>query len=146
MRSTQILWLCVGTVLFGSLFTTNAAAAPPWRNLVTFNRVDADPEKAYPLTEKNGPWMIMAVTFSGEGAAEDAQALVYELRKRYKLPAYTHEMTFDFSSRSSGAASTSLALHAACGTSGPSRPRKSRCWSATIRRSMIPRPRKSSRS
>ena len=41
--------------------------------------------------------MIMATTFSGEGAEEQAQELVYELRKEYKLPAYSYQKKFEFS-------------------------------------------------
>ncbi|MEX2310421.1 MAG: hypothetical protein WD738_22835 [Pirellulales bacterium] len=46
------------------------------------------------LTQENGPWLIVAASFSGEGAAEQAQALTQELRSRYRLPAYLHEMSF----------------------------------------------------
>ena len=38
----------------------------------------------------------MAYTFRGDKAAEQAQQLVYELRSKYKMPAYTYERTFDF--------------------------------------------------
>jgi len=73
-----------------------ADAAPPWAKLVTFNRVDADPEKTYRLSEDSGPWMITACSFSGEGAEAQARELAYELRKRYKLPAYIHRAEFEF--------------------------------------------------
>jgi hypothetical protein len=49
------------------------------------------------ITEESGPWLIMAATFSGDGAEEQARDLVKELRQRYKLKAYLHEMSFDFS-------------------------------------------------
>ncbi|MDY0168435.1 MAG: hypothetical protein RBS80_17935 [Thermoguttaceae bacterium] len=78
-------WLFAGAVL----------AAPPWLSLVTRDRVEADPSKDYQLTEGNGPWTILACTFSGDGAEEQAHELVLELRRRYKLPAYTHRMHFD---------------------------------------------------
>jgi hypothetical protein len=73
-----------------------AHAAPPWETLLSFNRVDADPQKPYQLAEENGPWLIVAATFSGDGAEQQAHELVLELRKRYKLPAYAHRMQFDF--------------------------------------------------
>jgi hypothetical protein len=73
-----------------------ATAAPPWERLLTLNRVEADPNKTYTLTEENGPWMIMVQSFSGDGAEEQARQLVLELRKRYKLPAYMHPMHFNF--------------------------------------------------
>lgn len=72
-------------------------AAPPWQKLVVFRRIEADPGKSYALADSNGPWCILAKTFSGELAEKQAQELVLELRGRYKLPAYTHRMTFAFS-------------------------------------------------
>jgi hypothetical protein len=73
------------------------AAAAPWDKLLASKRVEADPEKAYVLTEQNGPWMILACSFSGPYAARQAHDLVLELRKRYKLPAYVYEKKFDLS-------------------------------------------------
>lgn len=61
-----------------------------------FQHVEADPDEDYRLTDERGPWLIMCVTFMGNSADEDADALVHELRSKYKLKAYTHEMTFDF--------------------------------------------------
>ena len=46
------------------------------------------------LTQENGPWLIVAASFSGEGAEEQANALADELRDRFRLPAYVHEMSF----------------------------------------------------
>ncbi len=77
-------------------WATAADAAFPLDQLLTFNRIEADPDKVYKVTEENGPWMVMATSFSGDGAEEQAQELVYELRKRYKLPAFMHKMRFDF--------------------------------------------------
>ena len=71
------------------------AEAAPWDNLVSLRPVDANPDQTYPVTENNGPWMIMACSFSGDGAEKQAKELVYELRKRYKLPAYIHQAKFD---------------------------------------------------
>jgi len=85
--------LLVVVVLAGWLST--AAVGAPWDKLLTLRRVDADPEKSYQLTEENGPWMIMACSFSGEHAAEEAHELALELRKRYKLEAYTYQKTFE---------------------------------------------------
>jgi len=73
-----------------------ADAANPFENLLTLKRVEADPEENYRLSEDHGPWMIMACSFAGEGAEEQAQELAYELRRRYKLEAYTYWMRFDF--------------------------------------------------
>ena len=88
------------TVLL-SLFALIAAAGPaeaaqPWSKLGPFTRLEADPDCMYPLSEDNGPWTIMATTFSGPDAETQARELVYELRKKYKLPAYTYQKKFDF--------------------------------------------------
>lgn len=73
-----------------------AIAAPPWKAMPLFKRIEADAEKAYPLSDQHGPWMIMATTFTGDDAETRARELVYELRSRFKLPAYTYNMKFDF--------------------------------------------------
>jgi len=88
-------------VLAAWAFCGTAAAAPPWMRMISLDRVEADPDGDYRLTEENGPWMIMACSFSGENAQgqsaeEQARELVLELRKRYKLSAYTHRMRFEF--------------------------------------------------
>jgi hypothetical protein len=73
-------------------------AVPPWQFL-GFKKIDADPNKTYPLAQSNGPWMIMAMTFHGDDAETKAQQLVYELRKQYKLNAYSVAQNFDYSQR-----------------------------------------------
>ncbi|HJT30611.1 MAG TPA: hypothetical protein VJ783_00995 [Pirellulales bacterium] len=98
MRSPYVL--IVAGLVFASGLT--AGAAPPWQRIAAFKRVEANPDKTYPLTEKNGPWVILAVTFSGDEAADQANELVQELRSRYKMPAYTYELALDFSNRTSG--------------------------------------------
>ncbi|MBR2695082.1 MAG: hypothetical protein IKE69_12830 [Thermoguttaceae bacterium] len=50
--------------------------------------VEAEPNKEYPLTDSDGLWFIMASKFTGTEARKTANRLVYELRKKYKLPAY----------------------------------------------------------
>jgi len=69
-------------------------AAPPWASLISPKKVEADPSKTYLLTPENGPWLIMACSFSGERAEQQARELVLELRQRYKLPAYMYRMHF----------------------------------------------------
>jgi hypothetical protein len=91
-KRTFRLWMAVG-VLGASCAA--AVAAPPWSGLLSSNNVSADPDKSYALTEANGPWLVMACSFSGKGAEQQAKDLAYELRKRYKLPAYTYKAQFD---------------------------------------------------
>lgn len=94
MRGKWMLRLWIGVGLWWAVGGA-VVAAPPWGDLVSLKKVEADANEAYPLKEDHGPWMVMACSFSGDGAAKQAQELVYELRKRYKLPAYTYEGRFD---------------------------------------------------
>src|SRR5690348_47310 len=92
-------WLAALGLLLAS--TANVAlASPPWQKVAISKKIDADPEKAYPLTEKQGPWVIMAITFSPKAketadAYAQAQELVIELRSHYKLDAYVYEIVQD---------------------------------------------------
>lgn len=79
---------------FGALLPAVAAAQAPWARLMSSNNVEAKEGQTYRLKEENGPWMIMACSFSGDGADKQADELVLELRKRYKLDAYAHDMHF----------------------------------------------------
>jgi hypothetical protein len=74
-----------------------AWAAPPWKKVALFKSLEADPAELYPITDANGPWMIMAATFEGDGAEEQARGLVHELRKDLKLPAYSFRKKFEYS-------------------------------------------------
>ncbi|MFN3151859.1 hypothetical protein [Bremerella sp.] len=87
------LALAIGLV---AAATTTTWAAPPWANLIPFQRVEADAEKSYELTENQGPWLIMATSFTGPGAEKDATDLVLELRKDYGLEAYTWHQNYDY--------------------------------------------------
>lgn len=82
--------------------TASTACGQLWKPFLPTARVDADPRADYRLTEKNGPWLIMAATFSGDGAEQQARDLVLEFRQRYNLAAYLHNMAFNFSDDSSG--------------------------------------------
>ncbi|MBN2473074.1 MAG: hypothetical protein JXB62_00600 [Pirellulales bacterium] len=96
MSRHRILWSVLGCLALVSWWPAAAAGASPIDSLLTLRRVEADPEKDYRLGEENGPWMIMACSFSGDGAEQQARELVQELRSRYKIPAYMHRMRFDF--------------------------------------------------
>jgi hypothetical protein len=85
-----------------SWMASRACAAPPWSKLDLFRHLEAEPNKDYPLAEHNGPWVIMVMTFSGPDAKDQAHELVYELRSRYKLAAYTHAMHFDHTADEKG--------------------------------------------
>lgn len=102
MRTHHLLGLLVVAGFTACGPSVKAVAAPPWANLLTLNRVEADPKKTYALTMENGPWLIMACSFSGEGAEQQAHELVLELRERYKIPAYLHRHTFDLGNETYG--------------------------------------------
>jgi hypothetical protein len=79
-----------------------ANAEPFWKNVLRFRRVEADRSQEYRLAEEHGPWLILAATFSGEGAEKQAQSLVHELREQYKLLAYLHDRRYDYTQRIQG--------------------------------------------
>ncbi|HUT10373.1 MAG TPA: hypothetical protein VMY42_07750 [Thermoguttaceae bacterium] len=98
MYGKQIPWLLAFCLVLTIVGPATVDAELPWADLFSLSRVESDPDKPYPLTEQNGPWMIVATTFSGEGAEQQARELVLELRKRYKLEAYTQRKRFEFGS------------------------------------------------
>ena len=73
-----------------------------WLPTTWFTGGDADPKAMYPLAEKDGPWLVLATTFRGEGAREDARKLVQELRGSHRLTAFTHEKAFDYTGEQRG--------------------------------------------
>jgi hypothetical protein len=56
----------------------------------------------YALAQESGPWLIVAASFSGEGAARQAQDLARELRERHQLRTYLHEMSFQIGDKTPG--------------------------------------------
>jgi len=92
---------CAAFLLTLSLaFSSNLVAEGP-SLLRMFSRgggeVEADVSKSYSLSQEDGPWLILAHTFLGEGAKERADRLVLELRQDLNLPAFVYEEDFDFS-------------------------------------------------
>lgn len=73
------------------------ASAAPWGRLALFKKIDADPNQTYPLADTHGPWMILAKTFRGPDSDARAKELTYELRKEFKVEAYSFAKQFDFS-------------------------------------------------
>jgi hypothetical protein len=88
--------------LLAATLSTGLGAARPasaqiWKHLVPASHVEPSRDQADQLTQDNGPWLIMAASFDGDGATEQAQQLADELRRRHGLSAYVHDRTFDFS-------------------------------------------------
>jgi hypothetical protein len=100
MRNSLLYFLFVFSGFLAIAGTSSAA--PPWEAMAPFKRIDADPNNAYPVAETNGPWMIVATTFHGESAEKQAQDLVHELRKKFKLPAYSYKQRYDYSGKERG--------------------------------------------
>jgi len=101
MRSTccRVVWLLAALAAWSAAPT---ASGQLWKQFVPVSRVDADPSKDYRLTQENGPWLVIAATFSGDGAEEQAHELILEFREKYNQPAFLHEMKFDFDDKSPG--------------------------------------------
>jgi len=92
--SRKLLTACC-VAAFVSISAAELRAAAPWSSLISANRVSCDPNEDYFVKVENGPWMIVACSFSGDGAHQQAKELVLELRKRYKLEAYLYKVRFD---------------------------------------------------
>lgn len=84
----------LATLAFGSSPVGIEAAEPFWRQVMPRKRVEADPNADYGLSEGNGPWLIMAMSFNGAEGEAEARELVKELRSKFNLPAYYYAMTF----------------------------------------------------
>ena len=95
-------WMACLILTAALLLAPAAVAAPPWATLIPFKRIDADPDKSYELGESQGPWMIMAASFAGPTAPQQAQDLCLELRQSFKVEAYTFKQNFDFSEPTEG--------------------------------------------
>ncbi|MEZ6105252.1 MAG: hypothetical protein R3B96_03860 [Pirellulaceae bacterium] len=76
------------------LIPTDASAQI--RFLPFARRVEADPNKGYELTQAEGPWMIMAASFAGPDAPRLAHAMVLEVRRKLRTPAYVYRHRIDF--------------------------------------------------
>jgi hypothetical protein len=82
--------------------TLTTTAESPIARFAKFRKVESEPNKVYRLTEAHGPWMIFAASFAGQGAEREANSLVHELRKRYKLPAFVHKQGYDYTGTITG--------------------------------------------
>ncbi|MDD3469977.1 MAG: hypothetical protein PHE53_08365 [Thermoguttaceae bacterium] len=90
MPRYRSLCLLVG-MIFLPLFASQTAQSQGFSKL---GSVEADPNKTYTMSQENGPWTIMACSFSDENAKELSQKLVLELRKKYNMEAYVYEKSF----------------------------------------------------
>lgn len=82
--------------------TLEARGQNGWLPASWFTPAAVDDKAMYPLAERDGPWLVLATTFRGEGARDDARRLVQELRRVHKFKAYTHEKSFDYTGTQTG--------------------------------------------
>lgn len=92
-------WFCLCFAI-GPMIAT--AVDAPWAALIPFKKSLSTDPKTFALTAEQGPWLILAASFSGDKAETHAMALITELRGKYKLPAYWHKQTYDFSQPTEG--------------------------------------------
>ncbi len=96
-------WMLPALLAVGlAAYAPEAEAQTGWLPTAWFSQDSIDPKAMFPLAESDGPWLVLATTFRGEGAREDARRLVQELRGAHKLKAYTHEKSFDFTGNQRG--------------------------------------------
>jgi len=96
LRKTMVLVVLIAVSL---LHVNRVQALPPLSSLIPLTRVEADPDKTYEVTTESGPWMILAATFAGENAERDAKNLVLELRRNFKLEAFSYKKHYNFAQK-----------------------------------------------
>lgn len=90
---SMTLLLALSTLIAAS---PSIAGPPSFLKLFGKRSVASDPNGDYTLTEIEGPWLILAATFTGEMGQVRAQELALEFRSQHNLPAFIYEETFDF--------------------------------------------------
>jgi hypothetical protein len=101
LQRAVVSGLLAGFVL-ALLPARHAAAQSGWLPTSWFSSGEIEANAMFPLAENDGPWLVLASTFRGESARDDARSLVHELRGRYKLKAYTLEKSFDYTGEQAG--------------------------------------------
>ena len=100
MRRLLLTFLVLGQ--FSASHSAAPAAGPLWEQLVPRKRVEADAQADYTLSEQQGPWLVLAASFSGPAGENQARELVLELRRDFHLPAYYYGMTFQLDDANPG--------------------------------------------
>jgi hypothetical protein len=118
------MWLLL-LAMIASLFSVNVTQAQLWRKLMPgFAKSESSDSASgfgqeqtsastladsavglpgdYSLTQESGPWLIVAASFSGQGAAKQAQDLARELHQRHRLRTYLHDMNFQLGDEAPG--------------------------------------------
>jgi hypothetical protein len=83
LRGAILLFAVASAFLQGTV----AVAQSGWLPTSWFSGGEIDPQAMYPLAEKDGPWLVLAKTFRGEGARDDARGPTeYESRSSTSPP------------------------------------------------------------
>ena len=103
MKTKLVLLAITFSLLSRATFESHLQAESPFDHMFfPFTKVDANPSIDYRVTDKQGPWMVLATSFHGEGAEQQARQLVLELRRDHKLEAFTHRKIYDYTDRVEG--------------------------------------------
>ncbi len=94
---------CGGFFMLLTWFTAiTSTQAQLWKQFVPTPREQPVVSEDLSLSEDSGPWLVMASSFSGNGAETQARELAMELRQRHGLPAYLHDMSFNYTEEKPG--------------------------------------------
>ena len=96
-RLPAIRVFIVSSLLLATYVETSTAQP----NLPFLNRKKSRQTASDDLTIKDGPWLIMCSSFSGENAEQDAMRLAAELKK-FRLRTYLYRHSFDYSGSFTG--------------------------------------------
>ncbi len=92
LKSIFVQSLGAGLVALGS---SAALATPPFISSMFQERKAPASEEHLALKDEHGPWLILAMTFTGDDAEAQAVQLAKELRTMLNAPVYVHRKEFD---------------------------------------------------
>ncbi len=99
----RLLFVALATSIALTTDVQSPCSANPFlQKLIPRKQVEADPQGDYTLSEAHGPWLIMAMYFSGEDGQAKARELVLDLRQNHRLAAYHWGMSFQLSESNPG--------------------------------------------
>ncbi len=95
--------LNLAILLLLGAFMVSLAAPPATAQDRKFPFGRSTPSDVAPeLSEKSGPWLILATSFSGEDGVQHANRLAHELRTKHKLKVYVYTHSFRLDTESHG--------------------------------------------
>ncbi len=94
LKSSLTQVLAAGLVTMGA---GQVLATPPFISSIFQERTAPASEEHLALKDEHGPWLILAMTFTGDDAETRAVQLTKELRSMLNAPVYVHRKEFDHS-------------------------------------------------